>query len=280
MPSVPTRVDPRWRPQVIGILNVTPDSFSDGGRWLEPTAAYEHGMAMASSGADWVEVGGESTRPGAQRTPEVEERRRVIPVVRQLSATEVPVAVDTMRASVAAEAIDAGATMINDVSGGQADPDMLRLIAEAGVAYICMHWRGHADTMQDQATYADPTAEVMAELQRRIEAARTAGIAAEKLIVDPGLGFAKTAEHSWRLLRDFTHFHRLGHPVLLGASRKSFLGRLLADPDRTPRPPLGRDDATTALSVYAYLAGAWAVRVHNPAASRDAILVARQLYCP
>lgn len=168
--------------------------------------------------------------------------------------------------------------MINDVSGGQADPEMLSLIADAGVAYICMHWRGPSKTMQDRASYVDPTVEVMAELRQRIDAAHTAGIPAEKLIVDPGLGFAKTADQSWRLLRDFPDFHQLGHPVLLGASRKSFLGRLLADLDGTPRPPLDRDDATTALSMYACLAGAWGVRVHDPGASRDAILVARQLY--
>lgn len=278
MSSAPICSDRDWLPQVIGILNVTPDSFSDGGLWFESAAAYEHGMTMASSGADWVEVGGESTRPGARRTPEADERQRVVPVVRRLSAAGVSVAVDTMRSSVAAEALDAGATMINDVSGGQADPNMLPIIAEAGVPYISMHWRGHSLTMRDKASYADPTAEVFAELQQRIVAALDAGIVAENLIIDPGLGFAKTANQSWQLLRNFANFHQLGYPVLLGASRKIFLGKLLADQDGAPRPPLGRDDATTALSMYAYLAGAWGVRVHNPIASRDTILVARQLY--
>ncbi len=258
------------------MVNVTPDSFSDGGRWFEPDEAIAHGRALVDEGADIVDVGGESTRPGAERPPVAEELRRVLPVIRALAPVAC-VSVDTMRAEVAAAALAAGASMVNDVSGGQADPDMLPLVAEAEVPYVLMHWRGHSTTMQSRALYADVAGEVVAELSAQVAQAEQAGIRPDRLILDPGLGFAKTGEHNWELLQRLDELDRLGRPLLLGVSRKTFLGTLLADRTGAPRPAQERDDATTVLTYV--LAGhpVWGVRVHAVRPSRDAIAVAQRL---
>ena len=260
------------RTRVMGVVNVTPDSFSDGGLHLDPAQAVRHGRALLDEGADLLDVGGESTRPGAARVPSDEERARVLPVVEGLVAAGAVVSVDTMRASVAAAALDAGATLVNDVSGGLADPAMLPLVAERGCAYVAMHWRGHSADMQTRADYDDVVRDVTTELAARRTAALGAGVTADRLVLDPGLGFAKQAEHSWALLGALPELARLG-PLLVGASRKGFLGALLAGPDGAPRPAGGRDDATAAVTVLAASAGAWAVRVHAARASADAVRV-------
>ena len=259
------------RTRVMGVVNATPDSFSDGC----PTAdeAVRHGLALLDAGADLLDVGGESTRPGAQRVPEVEELRRVLPVVQALVAAGAVVSVDTMRASVALAAAEAGALLVNDVSGGLADPEMLDVVAGLGVAYVAMHWRGHSVDMQQRSDYTDVVAEVTAELAARRDAALTAGIAPGRLLLDPGLGFAKQGRHSWSLLHALPQLASLGHPLLVGASRKAFLGVLLADASGTPRPTAGRDAATAALTVVIAQAGAWAVRVHDVGPSADAVRV-------
>ncbi len=262
------------RTLVMGVVNVTPDSFSDGGMWLEPRAAVAHGDQMLVEGADLVDVGGESTRPGAERPSVDEELSRVIPVVEVLSRQGAVVSIDTMRSEVARRAVDAGAVVVNDVSGGCADPAMLATVAGLGVPFICMHWRGHATKMQTQASYDDVVADVLAELRTRVEAAHAAGIATDALAVDPGLGFAKTGEHNWTLLRRLDELHALDCPVLVGSSRKAFLGALLAGDDGQPRPAMDRDHATAALSTLAALAGAWCVRVHDVRPSLDAVKVA------
>ena len=265
------------RTLVMGVVNVTPDSFSDGGDWLDPAAAIAHGLDLLTEGGDIIDVGGESTRPGATRPEVTEELRRVLPVVRELATAGACVSIDTMRAAVAEQALAAGARMVNDVSGGGSDPGMLRLVAESGVPYVCMHWRGHSDDMQSKASYADVVAEVIAELRTQLDEADRAGVATDKLIIDPGFGFAKTGEHNWQLLERLEEFDVLGRAMLVGVSRKAFLGRLLADPDGTPRPAKQRDDATTALTTVLALRGAWGVRVHSVRASRDAIAVAQRL---
>jgi dihydropteroate synthase len=259
----------------MGIVNVTPDSFSDGGLWLESAAAVQHGLALLADGADLVDVGGESTRPGAIRPDVEEELKRVLPVVQALASAGASVTVDTMRAEVARAAIDAGAVGVNDVSGGLADGDMLGAVAALGVAYICMHWRGHSTVMQELATYDDVVDDVRSELADRLKAAVAAGIDRERLALDPGLGFAKTADHNWAILARLEDFGDLGQPLVVGASRKAFLGSLLADDDGV-RPPQERDDATTAISAIAALNGAWCVRVHDVRSSRDAVEVARR----
>jgi dihydropteroate synthase len=276
LPAVPGLPHP-GRTLVIGVVNVTPDSFSDGGEWLEPSAAITHGLELVEEGADIIDVGGESTRPGAARPDVSEEFRRVMPVIRELVASGACVSIDTMRPAVAEPAVAAGARLVNDVSGGRADPGMLRLVAESGVAYVCMHWRGHSEDMQSKASYGDVVAEVIAELRTQLDEAERAGVAANKLIIDPGFGFAKTGEHNWHLLQRLKEFDVLGRPMLAGVSRKTFLGRLLASPDGSPRPPKLRDDATTALTAVLALRRVWGVRVHSVRASRDAIAVAQRL---
>lgn len=261
------------RPLVMGVVNVTPDSFSDGGRWLDPDAAVEHGLALLEDGADLLDVGGESTRPGATRPVVAEELGRVLPVIEALSAAGAVVSVDTMRAPVAERAVEAGAAVVNDVSGGLADPDVLRVAAEAGSVYVAMHWRAHSATMQDFAAYDDVVGEVAAELGRRVEAALGAGIAPERLVLDPGLGFAKGAAHNWALLRGLDRIEALGHPLLVGASRKSFLGAALAGPDGSPRPVGEREHAHVALLTLLAQRGVWGVRVHDVRAARDALAV-------
>ncbi|MCZ2836256.1 dihydropteroate synthase [Modestobacter sp. VKM Ac-2985] len=256
---------------VMGVLNVTPDSFSDGGCYADAGAAIAHGMEMHAAGADYVDVGGESTRPGADRVDAAEECRRVVPVVRELAAAGVRVSVDTTRAEVAAAALEAGAVLVNDVSGGLADEGMARLVAETGIPWVLMHWRGHSREMYAAARYGDVVTEVGAELTARVEDVVAAGVDPAQLVLDPGLGFAKNAEHNWALLAGLDRLVALGLPVLVGASRKTFLGRLLAGPGGELRPVEGREAATVAISVLAAQAGAWGVRVHDPVQSLDAI---------
>jgi dihydropteroate synthase len=255
---------------VVGVLNVTPDSFSDGGRYLDLDDAVAHGVAMFRRGADLVDVGGESTRPGADRVPAEVEAGRVTPVIRALVAEGVPVSVDTTRAEVASAALEAGASIVNDVSGGLADPAMAPLVASARVPYVLMHWRGHSRQMDRLAVYDDVVRDVRDELCRQVDAALAAGVASDDIILDPGLGFAKDATHNWQLLHGLGSLLELGFPVLVGASRKRFLGSLLGD-----RPPDGREDATAAVSALAAFAGAWGVRVHDVDRSVDAVAVAR-----
>ncbi|GAA1839474.1 dihydropteroate synthase [Pseudonocardia ailaonensis] len=267
------RVPHPGRCVVMGILNVTPDSFSDGGRYLDRGHAVAHGVAMRDAGADLVDVGGESTRPGAGRVDAAIERERVVPVVRELAAEGVRVSVDTTRAEVAEAAVEAGAVVVNDVSGGLADRRMAATVAALQVPFILMHWRGHSDRMQELASYEDVIGEVRQELVARADAAVMAGVDPDRLILDPGLGFAKTAAHNWALLRRLDVLVALGFPVLVGASRKKFLGQLLADADGHPRPPSGRDAATAAISALAAEKGAWGVRVHDVESTMDSIAV-------
>ncbi|MGW7098448.1 dihydropteroate synthase [Streptomyces sp. NPDC054883] len=267
---------PEWdRCGVMGVVNVTPDSFSDGGRWFDTTAAVKRGLDLVAQGADLVDVGGESTRPGATRVDAEEELRRVVPVVRGLAAEGVVVSVDTMRAEVAAQAVAAGARLVNDVSGGLADPGMIPAVAAAEVPFVVMHWRGFSAGMNSLAVYTDVVAEVTAELRDRIDAVIAGGIAPERLVVDPGLGFAKNAEHDLALVAHLRDVRELGFPLLVAASRKRFLGRVLAGADAAPPPARERDAATAAVSAIAAHQGAWAVRVHEVRASADAVRVAR-----
>ncbi|WP_167761880.1 dihydropteroate synthase [Blastococcus sp. CT_GayMR19] len=256
---------------VMGVLNVTPDSFSDGGCFADAESAIAHGLEMHAAGADYVDVGGESTRPGADRVDAAEECRRILPVIRELSSAGVRTSVDTTRAEVAETAIAAGASLVNDVSGGLADAGMATLVADAGVPWVLMHWRGHSREMYAAARYGDVVTEVCAELTARVEDVVAAGVPPEQLVLDPGLGFAKNADHNWALLGGLDRLVGLGLPILLGASRKTFLGRLLADADGKVRPAEGRDAASLATTVLAAEAGVWGVRVHDAAASVDAV---------
>jgi dihydropteroate synthase len=258
----------------MGVVNVTPDSFSDGGRWATPDAALAHARDLLADGADVIDVGGESTRPGATRPLVGEELGRVVPVIKELAAEGAVVSVDTMRSEVARAALDAGAGIVNDVSGGLADPAILDVTADSEAAFVCMHWRAHSDHMNDFAVYDGPggvVAAVREELLQRVDAAVAAGIPAHRIVLDPGLGFAKRAEHNWALLTHVSDLTSLGHRVLVGASRKSFLGRLLADADGAPRAVEQREDATTALTVLLAQQGVWCLRVHDVRASRDAL---------
>ncbi|WP_399927916.1 dihydropteroate synthase [Streptomyces kanamyceticus] len=267
---------PEWdRCAVMGVVNVTPDSFSDGGRWFDTTAAVKHGIDLVAQGADLVDVGGESTRPGATRVDEDEELKRVVPVVRGLAAEGVTVSVDTMRATVAEQALAAGAVLVNDVSGGLADPRMVPAVAAAGAPFVVMHWRGFLTDIHAKPVYEDVVSEVVGELHARVAAAIEGGIAPERIIVDPGLGFSKEAGHDLALLARLDRLRELGHPVLVAASRKRFLGRVLAGPEGAPPPARERDAATAAVSAIAAHQGAWAVRVHEVRATADAVRVAQ-----
>ena len=258
-------------PRLMGIVNVTPDSFSDGGRWADPEAAIEHGRRLLADGADILDIGGESTRPLVE-----EELDRVVPVITALAATGAQVSVDTMRAEVALAALDAGASIVNDVSGGLADPAMLDVVAASQATYIAMHWRAHSDHMQDFASYDGPggvVGAVRAELSERVRAMRAAGIEQERIVLDPGLGFAKRGEQNWELLRGLEALQELGFPVLVGASRKQFLGALLAAPDGTPRAVDQREYAGSALTLLLAQRGVWGLRVHDVRASHDTLRV-------
>jgi dihydropteroate synthase len=259
----------------MGVVNVTPDSFSDGGQWFDADAAIEHGLELVAAGADIVDVGGESTRPGAVRVDAEEELRRVIPVIGKLAASGAVVSVDTMHADVARHAVDAGAVLVNDVSGGLADPAMVPFIAASGLPFVVMHWRGHSSDMQTRAQYDDVVIDVRNELASRVAAIVDAGVGLHQLILDPGLGFAKSpdGDDNWALLRHLDTLMELDRPVLIGASRKAFLGRLLAV-DGMPRVPTERDHASSAVTALAAAAGAWAVRVHDVVADVDAVRVA------
>ena len=257
----------------MGVVNVTPDSFSDGGAFLDPDAAITQGMLLVHDGADIVDVGGESTRPGAHRVSAEEESRRTLAVVRGLAAAGAVVSIDTMRAEIASAALEAGAAMVNDVSGGRADPDMAAVVRDAGVPFVAMHWRGHSDHMQELAVYDDVVADVLGELRDGLDRLVDAGVDAEQVVLDPGLGFAKTGAHNWALLAHLDALHSLGRPLLVGASRKGFLGSLLSDGAGEPRPMAERDAATAAVSALAAWSGVWGVRVHDVRASLDAVRV-------
>ena len=256
---------------IMGVVNVTPDSFSDGGRWYDADAAIAHGLDLVADGADILDVGGESTRPGAARVEPEEELRRVVPVVRELASRGIRVSVDTMRAATALAAVEAGAEIINDVSAGLADAAMAPIVAETGVHYVAMHWRGHSDRMDSLAEYADVALEVRDELATRVDALVAAGVSTDRLILDPGLGFSKRGEQNWELLANLDVLAELGYPILVGASRKRFLGALLPDGAAVEQ----RDLPTAVISALAAQAGAWAVRVHDVASTRVALDVAR-----
>jgi dihydropteroate synthase len=262
------------RPLVMGIVNVTPDSFSDGGLYADTVSALAHGRDLLAQGADVLDVGGESTRPGATRPVVAEELDRVVPVISGLAALGAVVSVDTMRAEVAAAALEAGARIVNDVSGGLADPAILDVVAGSDATYVAMHWRAHSDRMADFATYDGPGGVVTAvvdELAERLHAATAAGIDPDRIVLDPGLGFAKRGEHNWQLLAHLEAVAALGRPLLVGASRKSFLGALLAGPDGTPRPPGEREHAHSALVPLLADLGVWGLRVHDVRATTDAL---------
>ncbi len=259
----------------MGVVNVTPDSFSDGGRWDTTELAVAHGRQLLAQGADILDIGGQSTRPGAAAVTGEEERSRVLPVIRALAEADAVVSVDTLHADTAAAAVAAGARIINDVSGGLADPGMHQVVAQAGVVYICQHWRGDPATMDTLTDYGPGgvVAGVEAELRERLAELAAAGVRAEQIVIDPGLGFAKTHAQSWQLLAATRRLTEdLGHPVLVGASRKRFLAAVTVP--EAAADPLARDAATTATTALAAAAGAWAVRVHEVPANRDAVRTA------
>lgn len=253
----------------MGILNVTPDSFSDGGLYRNFDDAVAHAVRMFDAGASIIDVGGESTRPGAERLPVDKEQARVLPVIKELIDRKIPVSIDTMNSSTATVAIVAGAMIVNDVSGGLADKAMPTVIAETGVEYIAMHWRGHSAEMDKLAVYTDVVRSVRSELKSRIAELIVAGVRPERIIIDPGLGFAKTGEHNWQLLSRLRELETLGHRVLIGASRKKFLGPLLPD----GAPTSDRDPATAVISALAAESGVWGVRVHDVAATVSTLQV-------
>jgi dihydropteroate synthase len=259
----------------MGVVNVTPDSFSDGGSWLDPGAAVERSLVLLAEGADILDVGGESTRPGATRPVQQEELRRVLPVITALADAGAIVSVDTMRADVARAAVDAGAQIVNDVSGGLADPAMAATVAQLEIGVVAMHWRGHSADMQARAQYADVVSEVCAELAARRDALLGAGVEPRRLVLDPGLGFAKHRQHNWTLLAHLDALQALGHPVLVGASRKAFLGAVGRADGEAPRALDDRDTVTAATSLLAAQHEVWAVRVHDVRATMDTLHVRR-----
>lgn len=261
----------------MGIINVTPDSFSDGGRFLDVDAAVRRGLELMRDGADLLDIGGESTRPGAQRVSAAEEIARVIPVVEALARDGLPVSVDTMRASVAQRAVEAGAVVVNDVSGGLADPRMLPFLAEADVTCVLMHWRAHSTRMDDFCYYDSVVDDVCAELRRRVDSALDAGVRPERIILDPGLGFAKNSAQSWELLSSLGKLRDLGFPLLVGASRKRFLAEVATYGRRDPDVPADRDEASDAVAALAAAGGAWGVRVHSVSGAAAASRVAARL---
>src|SRR5690625_744713 len=262
--------------KIMGVINVTPDSFSDGGQWFNAQNAIAHGRTMIDEGADLLDVGGESTRPGASRIDDEEELRRVLPVLQGLADQGVPLSVDTMRASVAQQALDHGATIVNDVSGGRADANMAPLIAERGCTYIISHWRGPSDLMNTLTDYDDVVADVCHELLALVDDVLAAGVRESQIIIDPGLGFAKDASANWELIANLDALMGLGFPLLIGASRKRFLGELLRSRGKQS-PPVNRDQATAAITAIAAHHRVWGVRVHHVPPSQDAILVAEAI---
>ena len=267
----------------MGVVNVTPDSFSDGGLFLDAERATAHGRQLLADGADILDIGGESTRPGATRPLVEEELDRVVPVIEALAADGATVSVDTMRSEVATAAMAAGARIVNDVSGGLADPRILDVVARAApdVRYVAMHWRAHSDRMQEFTTYDGPVAAVVAdELGARVDAIRAAGVADERIVLDPGLGFAKTAEQNWELLRELGRVRDLGFPLLVGASRKRFLGDLLAAADGSLRPVDEREFAHAAIVAVLASERVWGIRVHDVRATRDVLAATERLGRP
>jgi dihydropteroate synthase len=254
---------------IMGVLNVTPDSFSDGGQWASTDAAIEHGLLLHAQGADLIDVGGESTRPGATRVAPEHEQRRILPVVTELASQGLRLSIDTLNAATALAAAKAGASIINDVSGGLADPGMAAVAADTGLTYVAMHWRAHAQQMDARSDYGDVVTDVITELRARVDALTAVGVARENIVLDPGLGFSKTTEHNWQLINRLDAFAELGFPVMVGASRKRFLAGVLP----VDAPVLDRDLPTAVISVLAAQAGAWAVRVHDVAATRTALNV-------
>ena len=251
---------------VMGILNLTPDSFADGGRHNSFDAGVARGLEMIAEGVDIIDIGGESTRPGADRVSAEEEQARVLPVIAELSKHGVKISIDTMRADTAEKAVQAGAAIINDVSGGLSDPAMFATVKKLGVPYILMHWRGESKEMNSRAIYKDVVNDVISEINSQIEAAIDAGINKSQIIIDPGLGFAKDAEHNWEILRNLKQFNSMGYPVLIGASRKRFLGG--DNPDE-------REAATIELTKTLVPQGIWGVRVHSVKPHVDVIAGAK-----
>lgn len=260
------------RTLVMGVLNVTPDSFSDGGRFNDLKIATKHALQMHEDGADIIDIGGESTRPGSDRISVQDELDRVLPVISALVDSGVAISIDTMRFEVARAAIDAGACMVNDVSGGKADTEMLDYVSTLTSPYILMHWRGPSNIMNTLTDYKDVVADVAAEISQQVDVAVAAGIARERIAIDPGIGFAKTVEQNWPILKHLNVLEELGLPILMGASRKKFLGELLAK-DGVARDSDERESATTAISTLMAARGLWAVRVHDVKSSSDAIAV-------
>ncbi|NDA80493.1 MAG: dihydropteroate synthase [Actinobacteria bacterium] len=248
---------------VMGILNITPDSFADGGKHFSLGDAVSRAEQMITEGVDIIDVGGESTRPGAERVSEAEESRRVMPVIKEIRKFGVPISIDTMRSGIAREAISLGVRYVNDVSGGLADSGMPSLIAQSGIKYIVMHWRAHSAEMMSQANYEDVVGQVYSELEFRLEQLGEAGVKRDQMIIDPGIGFSKSAEHNWQLLREIDGFFQIGLPILIGASRKRFLGQHLA--------PEERESASVAITSYCATQGVWAVRTHSVKPHKDAI---------
>ncbi len=260
---------------VVGVLNVTPDSFSDGGLFSDTNSAIKHAKELISKGADLIDVGGESTRPGAQRIDTLEEQKRVIPVIEELTNLGIITSIDTMRSQTAIAAKNAGAKMVNDVSGGLADEKMHQTVAKLGIPYVLMHWRGHSTVMDELARYTNVASEVINELSNQVKKAISSGMDKDKIVVDPGLGFAKNPEHNWQILKDFNQLHELELPIYVGASRKRFLADF-AYPSKSTDPK-DRDLATSVISAFVALNGAWAVRVHDVAGSAAAVKVTNQI---
>lgn len=255
------------RPRIMGVLNVTPDSFSDGGVFAQIDAAIARGADLVAAGAQLVDVGGESTRPGAERLPVEEEQRRVLPVIEALVDRGIPVSIDTMNASTALAAAELGVVLINDVSGGLADEGMPRVAAETGLHFVAMHWRGPSKTMDENSVYDNVLKDVRNELKNRVAELIVNGVRPDRIILDPGIGFAKTTAHNWKLLSNLAALETIGYPVLIGASRKRFLGTLLPK----DAPTVDRDPATATISALAAQAGVWGVRVHDVAGTRAAL---------
>jgi dihydropteroate synthase len=274
--GLPTSLANLNRTLVMGVLNVTPDSFSDGGKFAAAETAIAHGKQMFQDGADLVDVGGESTRPGADRISIQEELDRVIPVISELTKSAIPVSIDTMRAEVAKQAVAAGACLVNDVSGGKADPEMFKFLTTNELPYVMMHWRGHSTEMMNLTNYDDVVADVCDELQLQVNAAVSAGIAISRIVLDPGIGFAKTTSQNWPLLAQLDVLQDLNLPLLIGASRKKFLGELLAK-DGQPRETDEREAATTAITTLMAAQSVWAVRVHDVKSSSDAVRVVSRI---
>jgi len=260
---------------VVGVLNVTPDSFSDGGLFNNTKEAIEHAQELIAQGADLIDVGGESTRPGAIRIETLEEQKRVIPVIEELTNLGIITSIDTMRSQTAQAAAKAGAQIVNDVSGGLADENMHKTVATLELPYVLMHWRGHSTVMDDMAKYSNVVTEVLKEIDTQVQKAIKSGVQKNKIVIDPGLGFAKNPEHNWEILKKFEQLHSLGLPIYVGASRKRFLAEFAYPQGSTD--PKDRDLATSAISSYVSLNGAWAVRVHDVVGSVAAVKVTNQL---